>query len=212
MSRRLSLPWIAIVAGLAAVGFAVVPPQDDPAAGAVPPAALVVAPVPAAPVPASPADAAQSHAAATVAAAPPTRLHAPAIGVDAPVVPIGVDGRALVIPDDPSVVGWWRDGARPGAPTGTVVLAGHVDAWDTGPGALFHLARIRPGDAVSVRTDTGERGYVVEAVRRYPKPELPVEVFAPAGRPRLVLISCGGAFDRRLRSYTDNVVVYATPA
>ncbi len=205
MSRSPWLPWIAVVAGTAIVGFAAVSPQDDPAAGAVPaaaPAATTATTTVTAPAP----------AVATIAAAPPTRLHAPAIGVDAPVVPVGADGRALAIPDDPSVVGWWRDGARPGARTGTVVLAGHVDAWDTGPGALFHLARLRPGDAVSVGTDTGERGYVVEAVRRYPKPELPAELFTPAGRPRLVLISCGGVFDRRLRSYTDNVVVYATPA
>jgi len=25
------------------------------------------------------------------------------------------------------------------------------------------------------------------------------------------MITCGGAFDRRTRHYTDNVVVYATP-
>jgi sortase (surface protein transpeptidase) len=197
VSRRSPLPWIAVVAGTAAVGFAAVPLQDDPAVGAVPPAAATPAPV---------------ATTARIAATPPTRLRVPAIRVDAPVVPVGVDGRALAIPDDPSVVGWWRDGARPGAPTGTVVLAGHVDAWDTGPGALFHLSRMQPGDAVSVHTDTGDRGYVVEAVRRYAKPELPAEVFARDGRPRLVLISCGGTFDRRIRSYTDNVVVYATPA
>ena len=71
---------------------------------------------------------------------------------------------------------------------------------------------MRPGDAVWVDTATAERGYVVEAVRHYAKPALPAEVFADAGRPRLVLISCGGAFDRKLRSYTDNIVVYATPA
>lgn len=36
------------------------------------------------------------------------------------------------------------------------------------------------------------------------------EVFAP-GLPRVVLISCGGTFDRRLRHYADNVVVVAVP-
>ncbi len=206
MSPRSPLPWMAVVAGAAAIGVALVPSPDDVAAGAVPEPAPVVTTTVTTPATMRP------RVAPTIAASPPTRLHAPAIGVDAPVVPVGVDGLALAVPDDPSVVGWWRDGARPGASTGTVVLAGHVDAWDTGPGALFHLARMRPGDAVSLRTAAGERGYVVEAVRHYAKPELPAEVFADVGRPRLVLISCGGAFDRRLRSYTDNIVVYATPA
>jgi hypothetical protein len=197
-----------VVAGTVAIGIAVVPPAAEPAEGAVPAAAPTPIPPPstaAAPVPVV-------AAVPAIPASPPIRLHAPVIGVDAPVVPVGVDGRALAVPDDPSVIGWWQDGARPGARTGTVVLAGHVDAWDTGPGALFHLARMRPGDAVWVDTATAERGYVVEAVRHYAKSELPAEVFADAGRPRLVLISCGGAFDRRLRSYTDNIVVYATPA
>jgi Sortase domain len=213
---------MAVVTGSVAIGIAVVPPQPDPAAGAVPAAAptptvtaaatAATAAITAVAAAVATTTAAPTPVVATVPAMPPTRLHAPAIGVDAPVVPVGVDGRALAIPDDPSVVGWWQDGARPGARSGTVVLAGHVDAWDTGPGALFHLGRMRPGDAVWVDTPSAERGYVVEAVRRYAKPELPAEVFADAGRPRLVLISCGGVFDRRIRSYTDNIVVYATPA
>jgi hypothetical protein len=41
---------------------------------------------------------------------------------------------------------------------------------------------------------------------------LPPEVFAVGGPPRLVLITCGGAFDRRTRNYADNVVVFAEPA
>jgi hypothetical protein len=40
---------------------------------------------------------------------------------------------------------------------------------------------------------------------------LPPEVFAVGGPPRLVLITCGGAFDRRTRNYADNVVVVAEP-
>jgi Sortase domain len=145
-------------------------------------------------------------------AAPPVRLVASGIGVDAPVVPVGVDpDRALAIPADPSVVGWWQAGARPGSAAGSVVLAGHVDTRVDGPGALFRLASLRPRDAVVVDTPVGTVDYVVDAVRRYPKVALPPEVFATTGRPRLVLITCGGDFDRRTRHYADNVVVYATP-
>jgi hypothetical protein len=143
---------------------------------------------------------------------PPVRLVATAAGVDAPVIPVGVDpDRGLAVPTDPSVVGWWRDGAQPGSLAGSVVLAGHVDTRADGPGALFRLVSLRPRDEVVVGTPAGTVDYVVEAVRRYPKAGLPAEAFATTGRPRLVLITCGGAFDGRTRHYSDNVVVYATP-
>ena len=54
--------------------------------------------------------------------------------------------------------------------------------------------------------------YTVAAVRAYAKADLPAEVFDRAGAPRLVLISCGGPFDRARRSYRDNIVVYGVPS
>ena len=60
-------------------------------------------------------------------------------------------------------------------------------------------------------TASGRLTYVVQAVRSYPKAALPVEVFDRSGAPRLVLITCGGSFDRRTRHYADNIVAYAVP-
>ena len=49
-------------------------------------------------------------------------------------------------------------------------------------------------------------------LRRYPKATLPVaDVFAGDVEPRLVLVTCGGAFDPVSRHYADNVVAYAVP-
>jgi hypothetical protein len=64
---------------------------------------------------------------------------------------------------------------------------------------------------VSAFTDRSGRR-AVAAVRTYAKGDLPADVFDQAGAPRLVLISCGGPFDRARRSYRDNVVVYGVPA
>jgi hypothetical protein len=140
---------------------------------------------------------------------------APAVGVVPPAAaarPVPVAAAAVPrVPDDPGVLGWWRDGAAPGSATGTVVLAGHVDSRELGPGALFRLADLRLGDPIAVRARRRVIDYAVQAVRRYPKAALPGEVFDRAGAARLVLISCGGAFDRARRSYADNVVVYAVP-
>jgi len=147
------------------------------------------------------------------ASRPPVRLHLPVLAVDAAVVPVDTDADGgLAIPADPAIVGWWRRGAAPGAPAGSVVLVGHVDTSAAGPGALFRAAALRPGDRVVLGTATGDLPYAVAAVRHYPKVALPAEVFGVDGAPRLVLVTCGGTFDRRTRHYSDNVVVYAVPA
>ena len=143
----------------------------------------------------------------------PGRLVLPALGVDAAVVPVGVEpGGALTIPDNARVIGWWSGGAAPGSPVGTVLMAGHVDSAQAGPGALARLSQAPVGARLTVRGPGSEMTYVVEARRRYLKQVLPWRtLFAQGETPRLVLVTCGGDFDYRTRHYTDNVVVIATP-
>ena len=45
----------------------------------------------------------------------------------------------------------------------------------------------------------------------HPKSRFPTdEVYGDTGHAALRLVTCGGAFDERSRSYLDNVVVYAS--
>lgn len=149
-----------------------------------------------------------------VAAAPPVRLSMPERKVTASVVPVTVDAAGAVgVPDPPTTVGWWSGGARPGDATGTVVIVGHIDSRTAGLGTFSVLPALRIGEAVDVRGADGRTvEYHVFARRQYTKADLPVETFAQDGPARLVLVTCGGAFDRSRRSYQDNVVVYAVPA
>ena len=151
---------------------------------------------------------------ATVPLPGPDQLDLPQRRVSAPVVPVGVDAAgAMAVPDPATTVGWWSGGARPGDATGTVVLVGHVDSHTTGLGAFAALPALVPGEPVDVRAADGHTvRYRVAARRRYRKADLPAAVFARDGPARLVLITCGGRFDRGQRSYQDNVVVYALPA
>ncbi|WP_184731753.1 class F sortase [Saccharopolyspora phatthalungensis] len=143
----------------------------------------------------------------------PQRVRLPPLGVDAPIRPVlpGPD-RQLGVPESPGVVGWWSAGVAPGSRHGTVVLAGHVDSRRDGPGALFRVADLEPGDPVTVTTAQAALRYRIEAVRSYPKESLPEDVFDRTGRPRLVLITCGGTFDDSTRQYDHNIVAYAVPA
>ena len=57
----------------------------------------------------------------------PYTLRIPRIGVDARVVPIKSNKeRILEPPHDPSIAGWWSDGAAPGEPQGSAVVVGHT--------------------------------------------------------------------------------------
>ncbi len=145
----------------------------------------------------------------------PTRVRMDNLGIDAPVSPAGIDLEAgvLDVPAPISRLGWWLDGQLPGSPTGAVLIAGHVDSATAGAGALFRLHEARPGDRIRVTTRNGRTfTYRVTSVRTMPKEQLPPDIYSRKGKPRLVLVTCGGPFDASTRHYRDNVVVTAVPA
>jgi LPXTG-site transpeptidase (sortase) family protein len=144
----------------------------------------------------------------------PSEVRFPAIGVSAPVVPVGVrpDG-SMAIPKDVQQVGWYRFGPQPGDPAGVTVLAGHVDSKAQGRGAMFRMRELDSGDTIEVRAADGTvLTYRVVSKETIVKKRLPTErLFARDGPPRLVLITCGGPFLPALSSYRDNLVVVAEP-
>lgn len=145
---------------------------------------------------------------------PPVRLELPRLAVSASVVPVGVGaGGALDVPEDPQVLGWWSSGARPGQGWGAVVIDGHVDSATRGLGTFARLRDLETGDPVLTVTASGEvRRYRVSGRQQFAKATLPAaEVFSQDGAERLVLITCGGRFDRSRGRYDDNLVVFAVP-
>lgn len=144
-------------------------------------------------------------------AARPDAVEIPAIGVTAPVDPMGLDAAgALEVPTDFARVGWWSGGPAPGDP-GAGVLEGHVDSTD-GPAVFYALRELRPGDEITVhRVDGTSAVFVVDRLESYAKDAFPAfDVYGRTGPPVLRLITCTGSFDRSSRSYVDNLVVYAS--
>lgn len=146
--------------------------------------------------------------------APPVGLRIPALGVDVPVVPVGVDraNGGMEIPEDVATVGWYRYGPGFGAEQGSTVLAGHVDRAGQ-EGALFDLRELEPEATLVLGGPDGQvRSYAVVSRDQWSKDQVPLErLFARTGAPRLVVITCGGPFDESTRSYRDNVVITAVP-
>jgi hypothetical protein len=148
------------------------------------------------------------------ATAAPMMVSIAELAVVAPVDQVGVlpDG-SMEIPDDIRVVGWYATEHRrvsPGDP-GTAVLAGHRDSRTQGLGALHGLERLEPGSPITVvHADGLASRWEVEGTLTTPRDALPADVlFAREGTPRLALVTCGGTFDARRRSYSHNIIVLA---
>ena len=147
--------------------------------------------------------------ATTVPAGAPSRLRVKAIGLDTSLekLHLGADG-VLVPPRGYGAAGWYADGTAPGD-TGPAVIAGHVDS-KSGPAVFYRLRELTVGDRIEVVRGGTVVRFTVIRTAWYPKTKFPTgEVYGPTPDRQLRLITCGGVFDHRLRSYKDNLVVYA---
>ena len=162
--------------------------------------------------PAKMADPVSPAAASATPTEHPVELKISAIEITVAVKPVGLTAdRHLELPAF-GEGGWYRLGPKPGE-VGHAVIAGHVDS-RTGPDIFYRLHTLEPGDEVRVRMSTGSVvTFKVDEVGRQPKEDLPLSpMWRASDRPQLALITCGGEFDSKRRTYTENLVVYATAA
>ncbi|WP_405920606.1 class F sortase [Streptomyces longwoodensis] len=202
---RRRAPWgviaLVLLTGLALIRngsgeFDVGPPQPAPAAAAdsrsVPGAAFGQAP---AALPFSLVD----------------RIRIPAIRVDAPVMPVGLDADGWVgapPPEDPNLAGWFTGAVSPGE-KGTAVVVGHVDNTQ-GPAVFYSLGALKKGNRVEVARQDGRTAvFEIYGVEVFAKADFPGDrVYASKGEPELRVITCGGGFSKQ-NGYDGNVVVFA---
>jgi LPXTG-site transpeptidase (sortase) family protein len=135
----------------------------------------------------------------------------PRIGVDAPVVPIqSNEDRVLNPPRDPSVVGWWSQGAAPGEPQGSAVLVGHT-VRDRNGGVFDNIGDLSSGDTIEVEGSDATLTYRVKSIKVLSKEEVArnaEEIFAQTGAGRLVVITCD---DWDGNGWRSNIVTIAAP-
>ncbi|UUV35851.1 class F sortase [Amycolatopsis roodepoortensis] len=177
------------------------------------PAAIAAAPGTTHAAPASPSASPPSPPAVDPAVrVAPIAVHIPKIDADSSLIKLGLDAnRRMQIPSvaTPMQAGWYEPGPAPGQ-TGPAVIVGHVDG-AAQPGIFFRLHELAAGDRVTVeRADGSVVTFVVHRTIRVAKDRFPTkEVYGRTGGPELRLITCGGSFDRTVRSYRDNVIVFA---
>ena len=139
----------------------------------------------------------------------PLGIRIASLGVDSPIVATGLhDDGTVAVPPSADVAGWFDQGPRPGQRGPAVVMA-HVDSASTGPGVFYRLRDIQVGAIVTIDTADGPIDFVTERIEQHPKIEFPTDdVYGPVPRRELRLVTCGGEFDRSVRSYYDNIIVY----
>lgn len=187
-------------------------PRAEPPAA--PPAAPRAAPVPRRSVASSPAQP-DPHpwiaSSAPLEASPPIRVDIAAVGVTAPIGPLGLnrDGT-LQVPKDFSQAGWYTGRPTPGE-TGPAIVVAHRSS-RRGPGAFWKLPHVQPGVEVVVTRADGRRVlFTVDRVEQHRKDAFPTNaVYGPTPETALRLITCGGPFEPSLGDhYRDNVIVFA---
>lgn len=141
----------------------------------------------------------------------PTRIIIPKIGVDTSFVDLGLaPNNEIEIPKKYDEVGWYIHGPTPGE-FGPAVILGHVDSY-LGPGVFYSLGQLNPGDTVNIeRSDGTVAKFRVDKLERYKQSNFPTSlVYGNIDHAGLRLITCSGSYDRNLKRYDSNLIVYAS--
>jgi hypothetical protein len=143
----------------------------------------------------------------------PVELQVDRIGLDAPVEQGSIVDGVMQDPSGPWVVAWYAPLSKVGQGK-NVVMAGHVDYWDTGPAIFQGVPSLVPGDVIRVLGDNGQsEQYSVEWAQLFDvasqlTPEvIQHDIVGNTGQESLTLITCGGTFDGQ--EYLQRFVVRA---
>ena len=131
--------------------------------------------------------------------APVARLIIEKIGVDAPVITLGVDENFIPeVPDNPNDVAWYNWSALPGHGS-NAVLAGHFDWTVNGQpviGVFYSLADLSVGDLIEVKLEDGTdyKYSVVGNLAVANDDSAAMDMMAPTPSDMVTLITCGGVW------------------
>jgi LPXTG-site transpeptidase (sortase) family protein len=136
----------------------------------------------------------------------------PAIGVDAPIEPVGVTSdRVLNVPQKNqwTGVGWYKDGPVPGQ-AGSAVIDGHLDRPGGVPAVFWKLNQLHIGDMVTViGTPSKALHFQVVQVQAYQPNKAPLEkIYGDTSGRYLNLITCAGEWIPSRHQTAERLVVY----
>ncbi len=140
----------------------------------------------------------------------PATLSIPSIGVNAPIIQVGLDKNGDVgTPKGPSEVAWYKLGPRPGS-QGSAVITGHFGPWLDGSHSVFdNLENIKAGDKIYVKDDEGKTlVFEVKSQKVYNPDDKASEVFNSTSGTHLNLITCHGDWLANQKTYNKRLVIF----
>ncbi len=141
----------------------------------------------------------------------PRLIELPTIGVSGFIQRVGLDqDNAVATPNNIHMAGWYTNSAKPGG-DGVSLIDGHVHGWYE-PGIFENLHLLKPGDPIAVEYGDGQRRkFSVIRVSSYSVDDAAKHMLdlLPSAKQELVLITCGGTFDKTSSLYNQRILVYA---
>ncbi len=140
------------------------------------------------------------------------RLLIPALGVDAPIEPVGIlSNGALSVPrKNPwTGVGWYKDGPVPGQ-LGSAVIDGHLDRPRGVPAVFWNLHQLHIGDRVTIVSAQGEAlHFHVLQLQVYQPDKAPLaKIYGDTSGRYLNLITCAGSWVPSQHQTAERLIVY----
>jgi LPXTG-site transpeptidase (sortase) family protein len=139
----------------------------------------------------------------------PRRISIPSIGATGFIQMVGIDqhGR-IAVPTNVHLAGWYVNSLKPGE-KGLSIISAHKDGIGT-TGLFSDLQELRKGDLVVIEYGNNDLyEFEVVEVTQISREKAQDEIYKknPDIESQLTLITCGGEFSRREKTYLDRIVV-----
>ena len=142
----------------------------------------------------------------------PVTLIIPKLDIQAAIEQVGLTPtNNMDVPKNAANAAWYLYGPKP-SELGNSVIAGHYDTPAGKPALFFQLKKLEVGDTVEVVSENAVRStFVVVEKATIPYDQFPSDhVFKTRAGKNLNLITCGGIWDPKKKTYLERIVVYTT--
>lgn len=140
----------------------------------------------------------------------PATLIIPKLEIQAAIEHVGLtETENMDVPKNAANVAWYMYGKKPGE-EGNSVIAGHYDTPSGRPAIFYNLRSLEVGDEIEIISENAVKSkFEVTDKASIPFDKFPSEeVFRTKSGKNLNLITCGGVWDIKRRTYSERIVVY----
>lgn len=141
----------------------------------------------------------------------PKRIIIPQLSVKGLIQLVGIDQyERIAVPSNIYIAGWYINSVRPGE-KGLSIISGHRNG-KANPGIFYNLEKLQKGDNIKVEFGDGSlrEFLVIDVIQIETEQAQDIMYERLEGVDnQLVLVTCGGEYDKELKTYIERVIVRA---